>query len=342
MPPSNANDQSDTAAASGDRVDVNASNRRATVVTQSQTNFTLSPNSSDEEENAVGAVLGDDLSHHSSNDDTVDDLMRLGRRVNLEDNTPPSAVEFDNLPILQQAESTERNNIRSPTSSLPTFAEENASYIPPTMEAFPPTPPFVDTAVRAMLLHVWGIEFARDYQIDAIFFLVFLKVGMMYLIRKTGEGKSLVLLGMATALRGITIDMVPLLGLGCDQVSKSKCINKRFEAYHVDEFRDKDYEKLIRRLKTYRPSDKTSILIIISPQELNPSSRWYKLFVTLAVRGFISAFCVDEAHSTVENYDSFRPEFKQGISSMNNLIAISKINNPAHSIPTYAVYHSGL
>ena len=76
---------------------------------------------------------------------------------------------------------------------------------------------------------------------------------MLYLIQKTGEGKSLVLLGMATALQGITIDMVPLLGLGCDQVSKSKHLNKRYEAYHVNEFRDKDYDKLIRRLKTYHP-----------------------------------------------------------------------------------------
>ena len=67
--------------------------------------------------------------------------------------------------------------------------------------------------------------------------------------------------------------MVPLLGLGCDQVSKSKHLNKRFEAYHVDEFRDKDYDKLIQRLKTYHPSEKTSILILISPQELKHSSR---------------------------------------------------------------------
>jgi len=90
------------------------------------------------------------------------------------------------------------------------------------MDHLPPTPPFVNAVIRAMLFHVWCIQFARDYQIEAIFFLVFLKVGMLYLIRKTGEGKSLVLLGMVTVLRGTTIDMVPLLGIGCDRVSKSK------------------------------------------------------------------------------------------------------------------------
>ena len=124
-----------------------------------------------------------------------------------------------------------------------------------------------------MLLVVWGIQLARDYQIDAIFFLVFLKVDMMYLIRKTGEGKSLVLLGMATAQRGITITMVPLLGLGSDQVAKSKRLDKRCEAYHVDEFREGDYEKLIQRLMSYSPLDKTSILIFISPQQLKRKSR---------------------------------------------------------------------
>ena len=89
--------------------------------------------------------------------------------------------------------------------------------------------------------------------------------------------------------------MMPLLGLGCDQVSTSKRLEKRFNAYHVDEFRDKDYAKLIRRLETYHPSDKTSILILISPQELKPSSRRYKLFITLAEMGHISVFFFDEA-----------------------------------------------
>jgi hypothetical protein len=39
---------------------------------------------------------------------------------------------------------------------------------------------------------------------------------MMYLIRKTGEGKSLVLQGMVSMLKGMTISLVLLLGLGSD------------------------------------------------------------------------------------------------------------------------------
>jgi len=44
----------------------------------------------------------------------------------------------------------------------------------------------------------------------------------MYLVHKCGEGKSLVLLGTATMLRGVFVCMVPLIGLGSDQVSKTK------------------------------------------------------------------------------------------------------------------------
>jgi superfamily II DNA helicase RecQ len=57
---------------------------------------------------------------------------------------------------------------------------------------------------------------------------------MMYLIRKTGDGKSLVMQGMASMLKGITITMVPLLGLGSDQESKCTVENSiTVEAYHM-------------------------------------------------------------------------------------------------------------
>lgn len=45
---------------------------------------------------------------------------------------------------------------------------------------------------------------------------------LMYLIQKTGEGKSLVLIGTATVLRGVTVCLVPLRGLGSSHASTSK------------------------------------------------------------------------------------------------------------------------
>ena len=43
---------------------------------------------------------------------------------------------------------------------------------------------------------------------------------------------------------------------------------------------------------------------------------------------------MDEAHTTVENYDFFHPEFKDSVAAINQLITINKINNPYTSIST--------
>jgi superfamily II DNA helicase RecQ len=92
-------------------------------------------------------------------------------------------------------------------------------YTPPTLPSIV-IPDYVSSAICNELLVTWGCEQPRSYQIEAIFHLVYRKTDMMYLIRKTGEGKSLVMQGMASMLKGITITMVPLLGLGSDQESK--------------------------------------------------------------------------------------------------------------------------
>jgi superfamily II DNA helicase RecQ len=104
-------------------------------------------------------------------------------------------------------------------------------YIPLSDADYPPVPVDQYNAILLMLSAVWKIENPREYQIKAIFYLVFLRVRMLYLIRKTGEGKSLVLLGTATMLRGVTICLVPLLGLGSSQASKSRSTKHRVEGY---------------------------------------------------------------------------------------------------------------
>ena len=89
-------------------------------------------------------------------------------------------------------------------------------------------------AIEIMLRDVWGIappeSPPRDYQIEAIFYLVFLRMKMLYLIRKTGEGKSLVLLGMAALLRGVTVCLVPLLGVESMHAANSRKKKHRVEA----------------------------------------------------------------------------------------------------------------
>ncbi|KAL3765558.1 hypothetical protein ACHAWU_003099 [Discostella pseudostelligera] len=155
------------------------------------------------------------------------------------------------------------------------------------------------------------------------------EIDMMYLIRKTGEGKSLVMQGMASMYKGVTVTMVPLLGLGSDQ--DDKCSDTEalgVESYHLDEYRNNNALQLRAYLDAYKRENKTTIILFVSPQQLSRHSYWQPVIMSLAARGCISAFCIDEVHSTVHNYESFRPEFKTAMESVNELVAISRRNNP--------------
>ncbi len=113
-----------------------------------------------------------------------------------------------------------------------------------------------------------GFPSPRQYQVDALFHLAYRKIRLMYLIRKTGEGKSLVIMGLALALDGIIVAMGPLHGLGTDQANKSKRPNSGLEAYHVDEFREGDYDKLVYRLTILKRSHHRRIVLYISMEAI--------------------------------------------------------------------------
>jgi hypothetical protein len=175
--------------------------------------------------------------------------------------SPPSgqtsdSEESESLPLTQPPDI-----MPPPTPRLP-FHSINADYVPPDDSLYPPVPPGPHHAIQKMCRDVFGVE-ARDYQIRAIFFLVYLKISPMYLIRKTGEGKSLVMMGTATILRGVTICLVPLLGLGSSQAAKSTVEAHRVEGYHLDEYRDTDFDALSRRMKTYSRKEASSIIVYV-------------------------------------------------------------------------------
>jgi superfamily II DNA helicase RecQ len=86
------------------------------------------------------------------------------------------------------------------------------------------------------MANVWGILSPRKFQIEAVARLVFEPKTCLFLIQKTGKGKpAVVVLTASTRLRGITLVVVPLLGLGCDQVSKAQRCHHKAEAFHLDE-----------------------------------------------------------------------------------------------------------
>ena len=74
----------------------------------------------------------------------------------------------------------------------------------------------------------------------------------MSVTAKTGYGKSLDALGIATLRCGQSIILILLLGLGTDQVAKAMREENNISAWHVNEFRGPDGKMLRANL------DKTS------------------------------------------------------------------------------------
>ena len=123
------------------------------------------------------------------------------RRSTIRMGSPPLAAtdepqhDEEDLPLTQPPEILNHSMPPPPPrpSRGPTVAALNAEYIPPDDSTYPSVPLNAKRAIEKMIHDVWGITEPRTYQVRAIFFLCFVKVRMMYLIRKTCEGKSLVL-----------------------------------------------------------------------------------------------------------------------------------------------------
>ena len=238
-----------------------------------------------------------------------DDNNNDDRRVSSDDDDDFRASDDDDdEPLLTQPPSlhnTTRDAKRVPflDSVRRVIDNESDFNFSNEVDYTPPTPPsivipdYVSSEIRNDLLVTWGCEHPRSYQIEAIFHLMYRKTDMMYLIRKTGEGKSLVMQGMASMLKGITISMVPLLGLGSDQESKCNLETSiTVEAYHLDEYRNDHASILRRHLDQYSRKEKSSIILLVSPQQLTKNSFWHPVLLSLASRGCISAVCIDEVH----------------------------------------------
>jgi superfamily II DNA helicase RecQ len=120
--------------------------------------------------------------------------------------------------------------------------------MPPTREpasvysGIPDAPPGVLDDIRAMLTEAWNIQEPKEWQLQAIFAMTY---GLdraflcLLLVWRTGDGKSLVIYGLATLLRGVTIVMVPILVLGSDQVSSVWSMANPLAAVYAEHL---DYE----------------------------------------------------------------------------------------------------
>jgi superfamily II DNA helicase RecQ len=193
-----------------------------------------------------------------------------------------------------------------PTLPLPTDLSLDSAEPPATR--LPPTARQRAVIIRVMA-NVWGISSPREFQIEAVARLVFEPKTCLFLIRKTGEGKSAVVLTASTLLRGITLVVVPLLGLGCDQVSKAQRRRHKVEAFHLDENRGEDQLAIQRRLLSITQRHAQTIILFASPQSLKEGSSWAPLLKCLSQRQLFTLLVCDEAHTVPLQGRSFRREF---------------------------------
>ena len=115
----------------------------------------------------------------------------------------------------------------------------------------------------------------RDFQREGIRYLIDPDVSnkALLLVARTGSGKSWVMLGAATLLRGVTLIIIPTLSLAHDQLAKFKRgAFKDLTALHLDDIKnDHEVKRLVKKifaLKEMLPSERPRVLIFASPQSL--------------------------------------------------------------------------
>ena len=145
----------------------------------------------------------------------------------------------------------------------------------------------------------WGIHYPHKFQIHAIHHIASHHDQIVYIIAKTGSGKSEIPLPIGSLPTGVTLSMVPLVGLGSDQVINSRHSKNLIEAYHLDKNPGCDGYALRSWLLSLHPHEAecVSIFFYVLPQSLKEGSFWYKCLFELASKNLIRLSCINEAHS---------------------------------------------
>jgi len=112
-------------------------------------------------------------------------------------------------------------------SPLRTISDNRASPPPDDMCIAPELVTFANidehhiSIISIAISSVYGITTHRDFQIEAINCCASNNNAFIVIIRRTSDGKSLFLLPVALLRNGVMIILVPLHGLGSDQMEKA-------------------------------------------------------------------------------------------------------------------------
>jgi len=126
----------------------------------------------------------------------------------------------------------------------------------------------------------------RSYQTRAVHAVAFEKRDVVVL-RKTGEGKTLISQTVSLLRRGVSIFMVTLVALGVDQTSKCVHRSGRLEAYFLDENKGTCFFALRQRLQflldgVANGCCRKSVILFATAHALLPDSNWTPLLKELS------------------------------------------------------------
>jgi hypothetical protein len=207
---------------------------------------------------------------------------------------------------------------------------------PPQPTPAPSITPFEEISPRRKSIinracsDVLSIDHTRDFQVTAAHYLSFNNHAYLSMIRRTADGKSLVPLCTAVLRRKVTLIMVPLHGLGSDQVDKSTLREKGVNAYYIDQHKRANEAALRRRLEqlSIDEAKASCTILFVSPQVLAPDSAWFALFESMAKRDLFSLFCIDEAHSVHQDGRAFRVQFNDAVKGIQTLHSLQSQSAP--------------
>ena len=180
--------------------------------------------------------------------------------------------------------------------------------------------------ITAMLIDAFGVANPRPFQVDGIYALAYLSANLL-VVQKTGAGKSLVPLGAAALMGGVTYIIEPLVTVGDDQASSAnrQASAAGVRAFHLDGLHGESKAKLIKFLLSMTSRDDGPVLLYASPQSMGPGYPWHDVLVHLLEKGLVTLLGIDEVHKALRDGLEFRPDFRKLKTTFWSLASLSPV-----------------